>query len=386
MKLEDLVTVATSEPPPPRYDVDEIVAAGQRVQRRRRRGWAVSGAVAVVTLGVAAAVTVPALSGGAAPEPTAAPAGREAAPVEPLAATPDLAHPFMFTFGAYRAGKLKVADPIGVSTGYELAPVYADGMVTDDKAVDPGDKTARSQPAPEQPTLSAFLTVYRPGAYDPAKLAGARPVTVAGRPALEASAPGEGRMRVVRTLAWQYATDSWAVITARSTDTANPSLDELRELAAGLRTGTPAVAKLPVGMGYVPAGYRLNEVGVRALTGMTGIASARDGNYAGLMFSNPAMPTTGLTEPFPRVNGGAPFDGFVIHVVPAANANQKASAGVTCLAGFCNRWFDGGRVNVQVVGDGLSNGEMTRILEGITLADVADAATWKPVPDAVPAP
>jgi hypothetical protein len=356
MRMRDVVDLVTSEPPPPRYTVDEIVASGQRVRHRRRLARVASGATAVVALGVAAAVAVPSLTRGA-PVPTAA-----ASPAVATHAFPVSGEPFTFTFSGYRVGALRVGQPVDVSTAYQLAPVSADGTST-----------------------YAYLAVYRSGGYDPAKLAGARPVTVAGRPGLEASRTG-GPWAVTRTLAWQYGTDAWAVFTVNSSDADHPSAADLRRLAAGLPAATPAVAKVPVTMSYVPSGYRLNEVGVHAMTGLNGIAAVAEGDHAGLLFSRPALPATGLTEPFGGVDGADPPGSFLIFVVPAANSNQHPSPGVTCGHGFCNRWAEGGRVNLQVASGGrLPDSEMRKILDGITLGNVHDDSTWTPVTTAVPA-
>lgn len=367
--MQDLVELATSEPPPLRYAADDIVASGQRVQRRRRLAWVASGGAAVAVLGVvAAAVAVPALTGRT--ERQEQPAAVAAQPV------PATSEPFTFTFGGYRVGKLRVAQPVDVSTAYQLASVYADGLTTNDKPVD------GATPERNGPNLYAYLTVYRAGAYDPAKLTGARQVTVDGRPGLEVTDTEHG-WAVRRTLAWQYNTDAWAVIKASSDDAAYPSAKELRDLAAGLRAGPPAVAKVPVKLGYVPDGYRLDEVAVHAMTGLNGIASAREGDYAGLLFSRPGQPTTGLTVPFGGEEGDDPPGSFVVYVVPAANSNQQPSPGVTCGAGFCNRWVSG--VNLQVSSSGrLTDAEMRKVLEAITLGDVTNDSTWTEVTAAIP--
>lgn len=370
--MRDVVDVVTSDPPPLRYGVDDIVASGERAQRRRRLGRAVAGAASVVVgLGVAAAVVVPSFSSGetgtSAPNSVGAPAA--AGPVGP----------FMFTFGTYTVGRLTVAAPIDVSTAYELAPVYADGLTSNDKPVDASTESPgrdKGDPNPSK-TLAAHLTVYRPGAYDPTKLAGAQPVTIGGRPGLEVT-DASGNWPMTRTLAWQHADNAWAVLLSRSDDTNYPSADDLRHLAAGLRTDARTPAKVPVRLGYVPAGYGLTEVGVHAMTGLNGIASARAGDHAGLLYSNPAQPTTGLTGPFEGPDGGNPKGSFAIFVVPTANSNQQTPRpGVTCLTGFCNRWFDNGKVQVQVSSEGLlPDSEMRRILEGVTLANVQDESTW----------
>ena len=387
--MKDVVELVTSESPPLRYTVDDIVETGRRRQQRRRIGWAASGATVLVALGVVMTVAVPSVAGGA---PLANASGRSApgsAPAAPAAVQSTIAaaqnftvpaQPFAFTIGGYRVGKLRVAAPVDVSTSYELASVYADDLTTNDQAVDPN----APPPTHEASTLYAYLTVYRPGAYDPTKLAGAKQVAIAGRPGLEASGPGRNDAMVIRTLAWQYTANAWAVITANSTDADNPSAADLRQLAAGLPATAPTPAKVPLTMGYVPSGYHLDEVAMHAMTGLNGIASARDGDYAGLLFSSPALPTTGLTEPYGGVDGADPPGSFLIFVVPSGNSNQHASPGISCLNGFCNRWFDNGSVNVQVASGGrLSDGEMTKILNGITLGNVHDTGTWTEVTAAI---
>ncbi|MEV4625575.1 hypothetical protein AB0J90_04715 [Micromonospora sp. NPDC049523] len=378
MRMRNLVELATSEPPPLRYSVDEIVESGRRGQRRRRLGWAASGATAVAVFGVVAAVTIPSLSGTASVE-TASPSAANAGALSTggTQTVPVAAQPFTFTFGAYQVGKLRVAQPIIVSTAYQLAPVYADGLTTNDKASDPNQEKP-----PRSASLYAYLTVYRPGAYDPTKLAGARQVTVGDRQGLEVD--GSGPMGATRTLAWEYNTNAWAVIDASSSAADYPAAEDLRELAAGLRGSTPTAAKIPIKMAYVPSGYQLDEVGMHAMTGLNGIAGARDGDYAGLLFSDPALPTTGLTEPYGGVDGADPPGSFLVFVVPAANSNQQPSPGVTCMNGFCNRWAANGTVNLQVASGGrLSNSEMTNILDGITLGNVQDDSTWTEVGAAI---
>jgi hypothetical protein len=360
--MRELVDLATSQPPPARYTPDDIVAAGQRAERHRR-GWTVAGSAAATVLAVIAAVTVPSLVASNPSAPSNTPAPPQVADPAP-AAFPADAPPFTFTFGAYRVGKLQVAKPIVVSTAYQIASIYADGLVTNDKPTDDQSSASKEQP----PTLWAYLTVYQPGAYD------------SSAPA----APNRGNWANAQTIKWQYAPNAWAVITSKSTEANYPSKDELNQLAAGLRPAEPAVAKVPFTMSYKPAGYTLDEVGVHAMPGLNGIANARGGDYGSALFSKPALPLTGLTEPYGGIDGNDPPGSFAVYVVPAGNSNQHASPGVSCMNGFCNKWVAGGSVNVQVASGGrLTNAEMTRILNGITVGNVNDDSTWKPVTAAI---
>ncbi|WFE26631.1 hypothetical protein O7623_25565 [Solwaraspora sp. WMMD791] len=377
MRMQDLVDLATSESPPPRYSVDDIVESGRRAQRRRRFGW-LTAAATPAAAGVAAAVMAPSLLGGASPPVTGDPVG-EAAGAAQAAAVPG--PPFTYTFTGYRVGKLRVADPVIVSTAYQLTRVYADGMTTNDMS-EKGDSGLN--PWRDEPSLHAYLTVYRPGAYDPTTLVDAQSVTVAGRPGLELNRRWLN-WAAYRTLAWEYAENAWAVIDSMSDNASMPSAEDLRDLAAGWRPAPPTPATVPITMDYVPPGYSLDEAAMHTMTGLNGIASARNGDYAGLLFSSPAQPTTGLTEPYGTGLDEGPPGSFFIYVGPAENSNQKPSPGITCLVGFCNRWYADDSVNVQVASSGrLSNAEMTKILDGISVGNVHDDSTWIEVGTAVP--
>ncbi|WP_326549420.1 hypothetical protein [Micromonospora sp. NBC_01813] len=375
MRVRDMANVATSEPSA-RYIVHKVATSGRQVQRRRQRGWQPIAVTAVAVLGLVAAAALPSLLGRALLPFINGPLAQEDAAVP--------GPPFTFTFAGYQVGKLQVADPIIVSTAYQIASVYADGMTTNDGPVSVEELESLQDSSEQDPTWYAYLTVYRPGAYDPTSLVGAGSVTVADRPGLEINSSG-GAWAATRTLAWEYAGNAWAVINASSSEADYPSAEELRELAAGWRPAPPTPAKVPFTMAYVPAGYSLDEVAMHAMTGLNGIANARTGDHAGLLFSSPAQPTTGLTAPFGGVDGYAPPGSFRVYVGPAANSNQQASPGVTCDEEVCNRWVAGDSVNVQVSSGGrLSDAEMTKILDGISIGDVSDEGSWAEVGTAIP--
>ncbi|MEV6349237.1 hypothetical protein [Actinoplanes sp. NPDC051851] len=375
MRLHDVVDLAISDAPPPSTTVDTIVRKGRRVRRRRQAGMAGAG----VALVVATAFALPALLPGT-PGASVTPA----APAAPstvssgTAAASLLGDPFIFTFGAFDAGKWHVSAPVVASTAYQIASVYRDGMVTNDRAVDP-ESIADIQKLKEEgkypDTLYAFLVLYRPGAYDPESLAGAEKTTVDGHQARIYADPKD---RSTRAIAWEYADGAWAVVESRSTSEKTPAAADLRELVAGLDGATATPAKLPFTLSYVPAGYVPVEVGSHATSGLNGIASARDGNYGGAIFTNEAPATTGLAEPFGGVDGADLPGDFEIFVIPAANSNQqKPGTQIRCGNGFCTTRSADGKTSIQVASDGrLSDAEMTKILQGLTLADVTSDANW----------
>ncbi|MEU5548631.1 hypothetical protein ABZ738_02570 [Micromonospora sp. NPDC047793] len=382
-QLHEIVAAVTVDEPPMSRSVDQIVTAGRKAERRRRAGFASAGAAGLVAAVVAGTF---ALTPGAPEQPTTIVAG--AAPG--AEATWSDAPPFSFTFRAFDAGPLRVQDPVVVSPAYQIASVYMDGRVTHDRPVEdsetPVRRNGKRPPAAgtdaTQRPLYAYLTLYRPGAFDPAGIVGGTSSTIAGRQAVESTVEPAGRQ-----LAWEYADDAWAVVTAY-TSTPDPSIADLSALVTALKPSPAVPATLPFRVGYLPAGHTAVEAGSHALPGLVGIAQARAGNYGGVTYADPAPATTGLTAPYGD-NESATIPGSVsIYVMPASSSNQRAKAGKTkCYQAsgdaFCNRWTTDGAVQVQVLGTGgLSVAELTRIAESVEVADVNDELTWTPVPQA----
>ncbi|MEU4563345.1 hypothetical protein AB0F72_33610 [Actinoplanes sp. NPDC023936] len=387
MRLHEVVDLATSDAPPDRNTIDEIVGKGRRVQRRRRAGFAGAGA-ALAVVAVSAAAALPSLSGGTgetALPPAAAPAVSSVA--EANWQFPE--DPFTFTFDAFDVGRWHVAAPIVASTSYQISSVYLDGRKTNDRAATEEEaaeiakkfermKDGKAAAGEPEKTIYAYLVLYRPGAFDPAKLAGAKQLTVDGKKAYQTGGPGNGGM-TRRTLAWEYADGAWAVLESHSNGADDPSAEEMQKIVTGLKpSAKPAKAKLPFTLDYVPAGYQPVEIGVHAMSGLNGIAAAREGDYGGAIFTNKPLATTGLVEPYGGVDGANLPNSFEIFVVPSANSNQTTgSTAIKCGNGFCTHRSPDGKVSIQVASDGrLSDAEMTKVLEGLKLADVKDDSTW----------
>jgi hypothetical protein len=382
--LHEVVDLATSNAPPDRNTVDEIVGRGRRVQRRRRAGFAGAGA-AFAVVAVSAAVALPSVFGGTAQGPAieaaAPPAlGQAAEPARWQFPT----DPFQFTFGAFDAGRWHVAAPTVVSTSYQIASVYLDGRTTNDKAVSGaesdriGDRGKRGAAARStEPTIFAYLTLYRPGAFDPAGLTGATRLTVEGREAYQVSSTEYGYM-TRRTLAWSYAPDAWAVLSTNSDSAQDPSEAELHTIVKGLKPTRATPATLPFTLDHVPAGYQPVELGSHTIAGLPGIAAARNGDHAGAVFAKPAPATTGLVEPYGGVDGTDLPGSFTIFVVPSKNSNQTTGdSSIDCGNGHCTHRSKDGRTSIQVASGGrLSDAEMTRILKGLRLKNVKDDSTW----------
>ncbi|MBQ1052566.1 hypothetical protein KBX50_29460 [Micromonospora sp. C51] len=387
MQLREVVDVVTADEPPLSHSTEEIIRAGRKAERRRRAGFASAGAAGLVAVVVAGVSALPLVTSGQASEVAPGTGESIAAPAAPnvLAEWPD-APPFSFTFTAFDAGKLRVQDPIVASTAYQIARVYVDGMVTNDRAVTDleverySEKRKTAEGASEK-RVSAYLTLYRPGAFDPSGTEGGTSSTVAGRDTVQWTFTSPAG----RQLAWEYADDAWAVVTAY-THEATPTFEELSALATAMKPSPPETATLPFTVGHVPSGYTPVELGTRATSGVNGVAEARDGNYGGAVYTKPALATTGLAAPWGSDGANIPGS-FTIFVTPSTNSNQQAEAGRTrCLQNdstFCNVWSADGKVQVQVSSEHLSVAETTRIAESVTLADVQDQDTWIPAAEAL---
>ncbi|MGN9907448.1 hypothetical protein ACTMTJ_07800 [Phytohabitans sp. LJ34] len=366
MRVYDVVDLATSGAPPLRHSADDIVRAA--VRRRRRRVWATitGGAAAVAATAVAVAVVVPSpVSTDASPEPAGAPPNAVPATAPGPLKVP--ADPFTFTFTGYEVGRFQVKAPLVASTAYQIAPVVEDS--------DNG--------------LSAYLVVYRPGAFDPNGLRNPRRLTVAGRPALLQELTD---IRFHKLLAWQYLDGAWATLETYSSDPDDPSPDDLERLALALAPANPAPVRLPFRMSYVPAGFKPVVLGSHAMAGMDGVAAAEDGDFGGAVFAKPAPRPAGLTKPWPQSAGPGLPGSFEIFVVPNANSNQQLRGGQRpptsprCSATLCNTWTPDGKVNIQIATENgaLSKNEMIKVLNGIALASVDNDDTWFDAATAIP--
>jgi hypothetical protein len=393
VQLHEFVDAVTADEPPLGRTADDIIVAGRRAERRRRAGFATAGAAGLVAVAVAGAFALPSFgvrqsaTGGT----TGAASAGTPAKNKTNASTGKWtdAPAFTFTFKGFQAGKLAVQDPIVASTAYQIAAVYEDGRTTNDK---PSSTPEVSVPGKDKksakanPTIYAYLTVYRRGAFNAGGIKNGKTVSVAGHKAVQATLPvGLDPKNPVdpgnKLFAWEYTDNAWAVVTSVSSSADDPSFTDLGALVTGLKPSTPTPAQLPFTVGYVPAGYQPVQTGTHAMPGLDGIAAAREGDYGGATFARPAPAGTGLTAPFDQVDGSIK-NSFNIFVTPSGNSNQKAHAGATkCYAnGFCNVWSADGKVQVQVsdeaTGANLSASEMTKIAHSIKVADVNDTTTW----------
>jgi hypothetical protein len=387
MQLREFVDAVTADEPPLSHTADDIIMAGRRAERRRRAGFATAGAAGLATVAIAGAFVLPSLGAEQSNGEGTTAAASAGTPVEGKSGASSAnwtdAPAFTFTFRGFRAGKLTVQDPIVASTAYQIASVYADGLTTNDK---PSTSVTEPGKGKKAPTIFAYLTVYRPGAFNADGIKDAKAVSVAGHRAVQATLPfGLDPKNPVdagnKLFAWEYTKGAWAVVTSVSSSADNPSFADFGALVTGLKPSVPVSARLPFTVGYLPAGYQPVQTGTHAMPGLDGIASAREGDYGGATFASPAPAATGLTKPFDE-GGSAIENSFNIFVTPSTSSNQKARAGTTACytGGFCNVWSADGKVQVQIsdqgTGASLSAGELTKIAHSIEVADVNDDSTW----------
>jgi hypothetical protein len=344
---------------------------------------------------VAGAFALPSLTGSDATRPDP---GRAAS----AAAAPELAA-FAFTFKGYDAGKFHVKDPIVVSAAYQMSSIYMDGRFTNDESVsDVSDAELAANRS--RPRLNAFLTVYRPGAFDPKGIEKGIELTVAGRRAVQATLPDELDPAKAPTpgnklLAWESADNAWASVTSQSNIAAEPSFADLGTLVPGLKPGRPRPAPLPFTVGHVPDGYQAMQVSSHAAIGLGGIYLARDGVYGAVEYGREAPPTTGLTKPWEQGEPAPRSGTFTITVLPSEKINAPAEAGKTrCFKWHaCNIWSADGKLVIEVSAGGagtpsrsstpsrtdLPDAELTKIAKSVKLADLEKDSTWTPAGQAV---
>jgi hypothetical protein len=381
--MREILLMAKGDAPPARHSVEDIVAAG-RLRRRRsfavRVGGAGAVAAAVATVGVLVSVNL-AVSGDHRADTLLAPVVVSTSPT-----TPAPAPPFTFTFDGYRVGDYRVLAPDEVTLAYQSAGVLRD--VKDAK----GKVTTR---------YAGTLTVFQPKMFDPVRFRSGIALTVQGRDAYQAAvqrqmligswdasadrvtAPGDPASTTPKTvttqvLAWQYATDAWAVLEGELSSDANafPVTDRL-EIAErfAVRTGDPVPAKLPFRTGYLPAGFTLRSVSGQSMT-------AENRGMVTFVYARPRASTGPLTGTGDRARDRT-APSVVISVLwvdtPPPDAAKRTSR---CNAGqhWCMKTLPGGEFYLAVEDPSktLPDQELLRIADQLTFATIKNTSTWYP--------
>jgi hypothetical protein len=368
--MRELLEVARADGPPPRYTVDDIVAAGRRHRRwvRTLRVGGAAAAVAAVTAGVLLAGSAVLPRTGGTGSPGSAGNGGLARPVAPVAPPAAAAQPPPFTFmiTAYRVGAFRVLPPQEITPTYQRASILA------------GQPTAQ---AGHPTSYLGRLTLYRPGVR-PAVASGASLLTVQGRPAYLA----QGTRRVldgvtshfrvmpssapqtVYTLTWQYADDAWAVI-ASEPNFANEAMSPATEvsIANAFHAGAPVPARIPFRASYLPAGWH-----VSAIMGQS--FAAEDVGSVSVTYTRPAA----------SQNPPAKAPSIVVTIgqldTPPPDA-PKHKPTCSTTQSFCS-WRIPGTGFYLLVEDPsntLPTTELLRIGQSLVFDNLTKPATWHPV-------
>lgn len=328
-KLSDLLQAAKADAPAPRYGVEDAVRAGRRL-RRRRTAWA-GAAVAAAVVVIAAVIAVPRL---------------------PNTDFDHTAGDLTATIQSYQTGALTVTPAVLVSPGYQIAQI-----------IGPSNKKGAI------PGARGTLTIFRPGAFDPAGSATGEAVQIGGV---------TGRY-AWDTMTWEYAPGSWAVARTWSPPL---SRDQLIEVAAGLEFAPAQTPKVGFKLTSPPAGFTLDSGG--SATGADGRGSLPDGSYLRLVRGDVSYQNLSdiVTDP-------APAQAIEVRVYPrqygpeVPAALQPAAAGY-CADDRCYRVSADGKVQMEASGSpGTSSADLLALLEGATFAVPEDPGTWYPLTSAV---
>lgn len=349
-QLSDLLDEATAGAPPPRYDVEDAVAAGRRLQRRRNTGWAIAAVTAV-----AVAIGVPQIA-----------TRRSAPPVEPVVTTTTTPavqpRAFTYPFPAYAAGRFRVGDPSTVTLGAVKSVI---------------------RPATEAGTVSGYLTVYQPGLVGVGSIFGSwknvEEPPINGRRAVFLQSKTAGAGPMTSGLAWEYTDGGW-VFAWSWLGRMKPA--DLTRIVKMLPTGPARPVRVAYRMASVPAGYRLVQVDGPDPSG---------GTVSGAYLALPASGAEQTSEEGYSLAADDLGDTVLIRLL-RLGANERSKWPATepaCPAKkqYCYQALDGGRYLLQVSSGTARAGraELLRTLRAITVADADDPGTWIDVNRALPA-
>jgi len=379
LELSDMLKAGKENAPPPRYSVEDAVAAGRKRQRRQRTMFAGAGSAAAV-VAVAAAIAVPQIVAHDKPSP-ALPAAASSAPKKKSFAYP--AGDFTGNIAAFTSGELKITDAVHVTPGYQVAIVVAPGNGTD--TIDANNKTHHS------PNDIGELVVYRKGVYNPKKIETAAKVSVDGHPAyFQKSLPGkaptglkgkvpDSAFDTPAILAWEYGDNAWATVSAAAR--AKVGQQELVTIAGKVTAKAAVPVKVGFKLSYVPSGYELAAAGPSDSALLSPMAGE---SYIRLLKGD--FPYKGLTAPAqdPFVVNDKQLPLVQLGLYPSWYSKHSAKTASCPDQGLCYLNTDDGKYVLELSGGGfLSNAEMIKMLNSVTFADPTDAGTWFKATDAV---
>lgn len=320
-QLSELLLEAKEDGPPARFDIEDVVVAGRRLRRRRATGWA----ALVAAVAVAAVIGVPQI--------VAHPEGsRPLLPAAPTPSSPPIdVHPGNLPFRGYAVDGYRVEDPTGASPTWGSSDVIA-------------TRTGKT---------AAWFLFYTPDAdvkatYGSGTWTEIEPIN--GRPAFDLDF--EEAISVI----WEYADGAYAMV--EPAENVRVSRADLRRIAEGFKPGPGEVIRTMVRVGYVPPGYRVDGIGSHG-------AGFRTGNV--MEISADEMPA-----------------GMINILVSEPLGPFPRATGPTCDRGRGCRKPVGEKYELSVRGQGLTDDELRKVFESVTLADRDDPSTWLVARESIP--
>ncbi|MDX6214823.1 MAG: hypothetical protein QOG99_407, partial [Frankiales bacterium] len=369
-ELSEMLAASKENPPPPRYTVEDALTAGRKRQSRRRVLFAGAGSAAAV-VAVAAAIAVPQIVTRTSPNPSTV---KNAAPAASGTKKPALfAYPvkdFTGNIAPFKSGDLAVSGTVQVTTSYELATIVAPGKGTSFQDAQGKIHTTAND--------IGTVVIYRAGVFSPSvAIKSGSKVTVGGKPgyytAGKAAPTGNKKLGVSSspaTLTWEYADDSWAVVT--TSGWAKLTRDDMINLAQNVTSATAEEMAVDFKLGYVPKGFVLEAAGPSD----SGMQTPMDGESF-LRVVKGGTDYTGLTQPIldAPVVGGKQLATLSLAVYPSWYSKHAGNVTGTCLGGqqLCYKTTKDGKFVVELSGGGfLPDSELLKVVKGVSFADPTD--------------
>ncbi|MDT5039888.1 MAG: hypothetical protein QOE51_873, partial [Actinoplanes sp.] len=325
-ELTELLAASKENPPPPRHSADDVLAAGRKQQSRRRALFTSVGSAAAVAV-VAAAVAVPQMLTRTSSPNQSTISNQSAAGggAKKQAPFPYPAEAFFGNIAPFMSGDLSIGGAVQVTTSYQVAAIIAPGNGT--PTVDKNGKVHQSA------NSVGDVVVYRAGVFNPSEaIKSGKKVTVSGNvgyyTASKETSPADpkiGTRYSNATLTWQYAKDSWAVVSVRAQ--AKLSQADMINLAQGVTPATATEQTVDFKLGFVPKGYKLEAAGS---SDSSLLAPVSGGSF--LRVVNGTTDYTGLTGPIldAPIVGDKQLPTLSLTAVPAWDSNFAGSTAGAC--------------------------------------------------------
>jgi hypothetical protein len=329
--------------------------------RRRRTPWLIA-AVVVAMLAIAGAIIgirgsdpdgrTPPVHSDSRPRPT---------PTHTAAPTP-----------AVRSDLLRWRTNIVPPVGYRLSDRGETASYSAMQLTRPNDPDATCQ-CDGLPRTDGIV-VYRTGAFDSSKVTGGTPVDVDGHRGFYVTLKNTPSGQVVPfeydplpSIAWEYAPDSWATVSARTPTTQRH--DQLLSVAELVKTNIVSRFVVPIRLTYVPTGLHVVDASQN-------LSEPRYGRYVDVANSGNvgSEKTRSVNIHILAQDAGPGFDSRTATQISADGRAGLVSSDGTAAA------FRIGKVTaeISVAGPGMTHAVLLKVVQGLRFAPRVsdDEATW----------